>query len=91
MGGAEGEGMKLTEVFVGDFSARVSETPPGMAYLVGSGPSDKNCGDCGHMCRRRDISSRSWFCGKYKAMTGYWGKSLLKRTKSCKYFISISG
>ncbi len=68
----------LTRIFDEVSEHGFQETPPGMAFWVGTGPYGATCKGCTFYEGRR--------CLKYRRLTGYRGKQFRAETPSCKYF-----
>lgn len=85
----------------GEFSA--DDIRPGMASFLGTGPSGKTCGDCGHRgyYRQTQTSKRDYpddnglrtikvgTCAKYHELTSKHGPVVRKAWQACKYFVKL--
>lgn len=74
---------------------------PGMAYLPGTGPPGKTCGDCKHRGLTREGKKLKWNeglqqlvpkmmrtaqCAMFKKLAMRYGVAVKKRYPACKYF-----
>ena len=89
----------LTEMFGDEFSAKLAETPRGMAYLKGTGPKGETCRTCGHFIENGRYAGNPkgvppWSlmpgrCQKYRQMTASnrLGTPKIKHSlAACKYW-----
>jgi hypothetical protein len=82
----------LTNPYSEEWSARIAETPAGMAHWRGSGPDGKFCKDCREMfrsddeVRREGGGIRSRRCQKFSRLMGAGGRAIPAMTPACIYF-----
>ena len=71
----------LTKIFDAASERGFVETPPGMAFWIGTGPAGEICGGCTYF-----QGTTKGRCRKYRKLTGRNGGRFKRRSAACKYF-----
>ena len=84
-------------MFDEQFENAHKRTPPGMAYLTGTGPSGRTCRECerfkvnGYYAasnKHAPNGMKPGRCGKYRELTKQEGAAFPHNTMACKYFVA---